>query len=54
MTTLLVFLSSNGQICEFDADKVNSCMRDSIDLSPLVVQKALSKIKGHASSGSDD
>ena len=41
------------EVCGSDTDRVNSCTRDSINLSPLAVQKVLRKVKGHASAGSD-
>ena len=36
---LLILFFDNGEICDFDAEKINSCIRGSIDLVPLKVQK---------------
>ena len=40
-------------MCRSDADKVNSCIRDSINLFPLAVQNTSCKVKDHVFAGPD-
>ena len=40
-------------MCGIDADKVNFCIRDTIDLSLMAIQMFMCKVKDHVSAGLD-